>query len=61
MLIDHINKLLERTEDQEIRKVLVATTTLFAAVEHGGEDHRDWLETAIEAHFTGGQMPEYKK
>lgn len=32
---------------------------LLAKVLHGEPGHRQWLEKAVEAHFTGQPMPEY--
>lgn len=44
----------------EATKMLVSITTLFETIEHGEVGHREWLKEAIEAHFTGKPMPEYK-
>lgn len=61
MLAQHIEQLVDCIDCPETIQVLRAIPTLFAAIEHGGDDHRDWLEKAIEAHFMGTEMPEYKK
>ena len=34
--------------------------TLFDKIAHGEAGHRSWLEEAIENHFTGKPMPEYR-
>lgn len=33
---------------------------LFDKIAHGEAGHREWLKEAIENHFTGKPMPEYK-
>ncbi|ABY63289.1 hypothetical protein ST201phi2-1p466 [Pseudomonas phage 201phi2-1] len=61
MIQEKIDELITRTDDPEIKRVLHLTTTLFDKIQHGGDDHRDWLGAAIEAHFTDSEIPEYKK
>lgn len=40
--------------------VIKQIPTLFDAIAHGGPEHREWLKQAIECHFQGLPMPEYK-
>lgn len=34
-------------------------TSLFKAIEHGDKGHREWLKSAIDAHFSKASMPDY--
>lgn len=35
------------------------TEELFKLIEHGGDEHREWLYNALRAYFNGTEMPEY--
>ena len=56
-------ELVDRKEVDEALSQLAALresqSTLFGAIEHGDEGHRNWLRLAIDAHFSGGAAPEY--
>jgi len=41
-------------------KLIELIPALFDKTAHGEEGHRQWLKEAIENHFTGKPMPEYK-
>ncbi|MNG46917.1 hypothetical protein D3C79_47810 [compost metagenome] len=41
-------------------EVIKLIPELFSKIAHGESGHRQWLEEAIENHFTGKPMPEYK-
>lgn len=49
------------TGDFEIAVSLVGLIpTLFDKIAHGEPGHREWLKEAIECHFQGLPMPDYK-
>jgi hypothetical protein len=49
------------TGDLEIALALIKQIpTLYDVIAHGGPEHREWLKQAIEQHFQGLPMPEYK-
>lgn len=35
----------------------IRAATLFDAIQHGDDDHRDWLREAIACHFSGKPVP----
>jgi hypothetical protein len=41
-------------------EVIKLIPQLFDKIAHGEAGHREWLEEAIENHFTGKPMPEYR-
>lgn len=49
------------TDDLEMSvKLVKLIPKLFDVTAHGEEGHREWLKAAIENHFQGLPMPEYK-
>jgi hypothetical protein len=40
-------------------EVAALQSTLFDAIAHGDDGHRDWLKSAIDAHFSKSPLPEY--
>jgi len=49
------------TGDMEIaRELIKLIPELFDKIAHGEQGHRDWLEEAIQNHFQGKPMPEYR-
>jgi len=59
LLAERIAELKAQTRCEETAKMLDRINTLFGAVAHGEQGHRDWLEQAIENHFLGLPMPDY--
>lgn len=42
----------------EVTPAVDLVSTLFDAIKHGDEAHREWLQAAIKAHFAGEAVPE---
>jgi len=44
---------------EQISKLNKKVETLFESIKQGDEDHQNWLQEAIKAHFDGSPIPEY--
>lgn len=60
-LIDKITQLCAQTNDTEIQSMLKRIPELYPRIAHGGDDHREWLGTAVDAHFMDEPLPPYAK
>lgn len=45
------------TQERTIGELREREGSLFNAIKHGDEEHRQWLKTAIDAHFAGDRVP----
>lgn len=37
--------------------IVVTADSVYAAIAHGDQEHRDWLREALDAHFAGLPVP----
>lgn len=54
-IMEAIHKIKSRRDSW--RNIAEKSGTLFSAIEHGDNDHRNWLRSAISAHFSGIAVP----
>lgn len=60
-MADRANQFEEERDaaQSELAALLSLKESLFTAIAHGDDAHRDWLASAIDAHFSGLEVPEY--
>ncbi|GGO89208.1 hypothetical protein GCM10011348_46420 [Marinobacterium nitratireducens] len=46
-----------RTVPEVVLAMMERRDSLFSAIEHGDDEHRDWLKEAIDSHFSGNPCP----